>query len=56
MAASGGSEDDSNRSVRSGEGKTQICGLNDDGSTGTIFFRNSTSGRGTSRPVVPKNV
>lgn len=37
MLASGGSEEESKRSVRSGEGEMQICGLKDDGSTGAIF-------------------
>jgi hypothetical protein len=39
MLAKGGSEDDSRRSVRSGEGRMQICGLKDDGRTGAILSR-----------------
>jgi len=37
MLAKGGREEDSRRSVRSGEGWMQICGLKDDGRTGAIL-------------------
>ena len=46
MLAKGGSEEDSRRSVRSGEGRMQICGLRDDGRTGTILLESKPDSKG----------
>jgi hypothetical protein len=49
MLAKDGSEEDSRRSVRSGEGRMQICGLRDDGRTGTILSESFRSKLGSER-------